>query len=716
MEENGNGYEPQEIDLKQYVNILKHRRLTIFVCLLAVVAAAMAWTFTRDPIYQSESRILVKGNDPINQGDFSTVFPALAAFRDQRDVQTQVEIIRSWPLLKEAATRAGLEVEDGGSMPVKVEGGKDTNVIKVTATSTDPSLAQRLANQVATVYVDRNLNQNRSSAHAGRVFLEAQQQRFRTDLEEAARELRDYQERTGAVGLDVATASRVQNMSELESSRTAALAERSAAEARVAQLRNELRGTDQTVIATTQIQANPQIQTTATKIADLSAQRAGLLEDYAPTSSRVTALDAQIAEAEARQRELVDEMVGSRSISINPVHQQLVSQIVDAEGQALGARARASGLERSIGTQRSALSQVPEQMYRLAQLERRVQTTEKTYLALQDRYQQLRIAEESTLANAQVIEPALLPKQPISPRPKLNLVLAILVGLMLGIGIAALQEALDNSLQSGEDVERELGLPLLGMVGTIDSPELRSLVHADSLSNAAESFRMVRSNIKFMGVDKNLRTLMVTSSGKGEGKSTTAVNLAIALAQDGKRITLVDADLRRPSVHRQFGIPNTTGLTNSIVGGEPLAEVTRDVDVENLSVITAGPIPPNPAELLDSARFARLMEELRTTNDIVVFDAPPLLGVADASVLGGAVDGVVMVVAASEVDRNAARRALQMLQQARAHVLGVVLNKVKQDRGGQYYNYYYYQYMEYTHKGGGKRGRKKGTRSIGGKV
>ena len=685
-------FEAQEVDLRAYWQTLKKRRLTIIACLVAVVAIVGLMTYTQKPVYQASAKVLSKGSRS-NQADLLTAsIPALGAFADQRDVQTQVEIIKSWPIMKEAAEQSGMSVVNPGAIPVKVDGGKDNNIITITASSTEPGTAQLLANNVAKVYVDHNLAEARSSAHKGRVFLEGQQGKVTDALEHASKALRNYQMESGVVSLDAATAKQVETLATLESNIIASKTEKSANDARARQLRQQLAQTDANIVSGSQIVVNPAVQKLQESVTDLTVERAGLLKDYAPTSVKVRAIDAQINLAAAREKTLVRNILSSKSINVNPVYQQLLGGLADAEGQALASAARVAGLERSVQDQRAVLHSLPEEQYVLAQLQRDVSVKEKTYLALQDRYQQLRIAEESTLANAQVLEPALLPGAPVSPKVKLNMILAVLVGLMLGIGAAALQEALDDAIWTGEDVERELGLPLLGLVHNISDPNERSLLRAGPMSGVSEAFRLIRSNIKFMAVDKEMRTLMVTSATKGEGKSTTACNLAIALAQDGKKVTLVDTDLRRPSVHKQFGIPNTAGLTNAIVSAAPLAEVEHDVDIENLRVITAGPIPPNPAELLDTARFAHIVEELQTTNDIVVFDAPPVLGVADSSVLGGRMDGVVMVVSAGGVERGAARRTVQMLQQARAHLLGVVLNKMDEQNGGYYYNYYYYQY------------------------
>lgn len=703
MEENV--FEPEEIDLRAYWETLKRRRYTIIGCLVVVVSLVAILTMLQPRKYQAETKILTSGTDRSSGSDvLSSTIPALGAFADQRHVQTQVEIIKSWPLLKEAAERAGLSPTDPRNIPVKVAGGKDDNVITITAVSTEREEAMRLADSVAAVYVDRNLQMNRGSAHAGRVFLEKQQVKLEEDLEKATKALRDYQERTGAVGLDAATENTVKVLTDLEGSRTTAESDQAAAAARAAQVRGALGSTSETITSSQSIARNPRIEALQDKIANLQVERAGLLKDFAPTSRRIQALDEQITLAQNQQGLAVAEIMSGRQISVNPVHQSLFTQLVDAEGQTLAASARVKGLQRAIARQQKDLLRLPEHQYRLANLQRDVQVTEKTYLAVQDRYQQLRIAEESTLANAQVIEPALKPEYPVSPKTKLNLVLAVLVGLMLGVGLAALQEALDDSITTPEDVEKEIGLPLLGVVGLIPEPEQRSLVRSGPFSAVAEAFRMIRSNIKFMAVDRELGTLMVTSASKGEGKSTTAANLAVTLAQDGRNVVLVDCDLRRPSVHKQFGLPNTFGLTNAIAGATPLAEIQHDVDVENLRVVTGGPIPPNPAELLDSSSFKRVLDELREHADVVVCDAPPMLGVVDASILAGQTDGVVIVTASGDVNRQAARRTVQMLQQARATPLGVVLNKTSRRSASYGEYYYYYHYGEDNAGGNGSSG------------
>jgi capsular exopolysaccharide synthesis family protein len=683
--------EPGEIDLRSYWQTLKKRRLTILATIALVLGLTALLTFTQQPVYEAQTKILAKRDRSSQATDLlSSTVPALGAFADQRDIQTEVQIIRSWPLQQEAARAVGVELPASGKSPVKVEGGKDDNVITVTARSTDPAQATRLADKIAEVYVAWNQKKNRSSARAGREFLEGQERRYAEALERAAAALRDYQKRTVAVDLDAATEGQVKLLTDLEAERTRARTEEAAAAVRVKRLREALGSTDRTIVSSRTIERNPAISKVQDEIADLTAQRAALLRDYAPGSAKVQALDAQLASLRERQQALVSEILAGRQEAVNPLHQSFLTALTEAEAESLSQAARIQGISEAIARQQNLLRALPDQQYELARLQRNVQIAEKTYLALQERYQSLRIAEESTLANAQIIEWARTPEHPVSPKKKLNLVLGLLVGVMLGVGLAALQEALDDKLHDTEDVERLLGLPLLGLVGRIPEPSERSLRLAGPSSRIAEAFRLVRSNVKFLAVDRPLRSVMVTSATTGEGKSTTAANLAVAMAQDGRRVVLVDGDLRRPTVHKHFDLPNDTGLTNVIAAGASLADTLVTIPDSGLSVLPSGPIPPNPAELLDSGKFGDLLGDLARRYDMVVFDAPPVLGMADAAVLGAHADGVVMVIAAGEVEKSAVSRALQMLRQARANVLGAVLNKHTGHDGGYYYYYYYY--------------------------
>ena len=271
--------------------------------------------------------------------------------------------------------------------------------------------------------------------------------------------------------------------------------------------------------------------------------------------------------------------------------------------------------------------------------------------------------------------------------------LATIVGVLLALGIAFLIEYLDDTVKTPDDVSRVSGLSTLGAIARLkESGGPRQLIAWMRVkSPESEAYRTLRTNIQFSSVDNPIRSLLVTSSSPGEGKSTTTANLAVVLAQTGQRVIVVDTDLRRPVLHKVFGVPNNIGLTTALLAGENLSleGYLQPTEIDTLSVLTSGPIPPNPSELLGSHRMQHLIEVLAQAADIVIFDSPPVLAVTDAVVLGRQVDGVLVVADAGNTREHALAQAAAELQKTGANVLGVALNRLDTRRGGYYYYYYY---------------------------
>jgi succinoglycan biosynthesis transport protein ExoP len=292
-----------------------------------------------------------------------------------------------------------------------------------------------------------------------------------------------------------------------------------------------------------------------------------------------------------------------------------------------------------------------------------------------------------------IVEAATVPSAPVKPNVMLNTVLAAVAGLLLAGGIAFLLEYVDDTVKSPEDLEAN-GLPSLGGVGRFHRPrnyDENLIAGSASRRHFSEAYRVLRTNVQFSTIDRPGQTLLVTSANPREGKSTTAANLALVMAQAGKKVVLVDSDLRRPSIHRFFGLANGQGLTNLLLapqsGINGCAQRTR---FENLAVVTSGPLPPNPSELLASRRLDSVLDTLRSQADIVIIDSPPTLAVADASILASKVDGTMLVVDSSKTRAQALRRTREALAKSKTHLLGAVLNKVKRRGGGGYYYYHYY--------------------------
>jgi capsular exopolysaccharide synthesis family protein len=321
----------------------------------------------------------------------------------------------------------------------------------------------------------------------------------------------------------------------------------------------------------------------------------------------------------------------------------------------------------------------------------------------QTQLSQLQAAAAVDQGGAQLLASARVPNFPFSPKPTRSALLGLAIGLILGLGLAFLIDYLDNRIRGKEDLERVSGnLPVMGLIptqsGWDDVHDAYAISLEDPESAGAEAYRTLRTSIQFLSLDRSLRTLQVSSPATSEGKTTTLVNLAIALARAGQRVIVVDCDLRRPRVHQFFNLEPSPGFTSVLLGEAPLSVALRPGgDVEGLLVLTAGPIPPNPSELLSGRRTSELLEALATKCDFVLIDSPPILPVSDGSVIGARVDATLMVVNDNKTHRKQLTRSLELLNQVEATVIGTVLNRV--GKGTIDYGYgYSYGYRPYVSK------------------
>ena len=323
-------------------------------------------------------------------------------------------------------------------------------------------------------------------------------------------------------------------------------------------------------------------------------------------------------------------------------------------------------------------------------LESRLTSLRSSYVAL------LSFASNDASNMVTVVEPAVAPTDPVWPRPVLNAVLAGILGGLAVLAVLVVVTALDDSLKDAEEVRETLGLPTLGMVARMPTQRGRGPFYLTAMllyprSSAAESYRALRTNLEFAAVDAQVRTLLITSPVPGDGKTVTASNVAVAFAQAGRRVLLLDADLRKPGVHAMFGVPNDRGLSSLLrADAAGWGSVVRSTEQDGLSLLTTGPLPPNPAELLGTQRMRDVMEYLKEAYDLVVIDSPPLLVVTDAAILGSLVDGTLLVLDAKRTGRDDARRSRDALLNAGASILGVFLNGLPSGESVRYGGEGYY--------------------------
>jgi non-specific protein-tyrosine kinase len=404
--------------------------------------------------------------------------------------------------------------------------------------------------------------------------------------------------------------------------------------------------------------------------------------------------------ADAIAQQLIQQSPSNNAIDPNQVA-FVKEQIADLETKIKDAGEEIKRLQQELDATNSA-RQIQSLSSQIALLENKITGWQSTY-------SQLLLTQGGSSNTVSVLEEATTPTWPISPNTRMNVMLAAVLGLILAVGGALLVEYLDDTIKTPDDAMRTTNLPLLGAITRIDGEQYpdKLIAATHPLSPTVEAYRVIRTNIQFSTVDHPARTLMVTSPSPSEGKSVMLANLAVVMAQSGLKTILVDTDLRRPVQHRIFGITNRNGLSNAVLEPDvPITERLQETSIEGLSLLSSGSLPPNPAELLASERMSRIINELKEKADLVLFDSPPTLVVADAAILGSRMDGAILVNDSGNTRTAESRRAADELRRVRVNLLGVVLNRMPLGGRGSYYYYNYSYYMADGAKKPAKSGRK----------
>jgi tyrosine-protein kinase Etk/Wzc len=548
-----------------------------------------------------------------------------------------------------------------------VEVGKKTNIINVTYNNTDPVLARDVVNTLVQSYLDQTISFKTEEANRTVSFVEDQLKSTRDELDQSEKNLQVYKSGSGVVKLDTEADELIKKLSEIEKDYAEVTLQRKQVEFALNALQ-EARRKGQ-VYTPAIFKDDPLIGSMATRLTELEVQRRGLVSENTENHPQVKVLQVQIDQL---QRKIQATFETSR-LNLAKLGTNIQQQLIQYEAK---------------------MRTLPTAERDLARLMRLSKVNADIYMMLLQKHEEARIVKASTISNINVVDPAITPDNPIKPKKLMYLMLGLLVGLMFGVGAAFFMDYLDDTIRDEEEAKRALGWPMLAMI-----PAIKHDVGAESLQSTAlvvqnepksavsEAFRGLRTAIHFSSLHRNSKVIMVTSSFPGEGKSTISANLAVTFAQSNNRVLLVDCDLRRPSQNHIFGHSRTPGVTEVLAGDVPLAEALHTTGIENISLLTAGTIPPNPAEILCSDSMRDLLTSLRNSYDIIIFDAPPVIPVTDAPLLTALTDMVIVVVEPGRIPAKAAQRMKELLQSVQAPVAGFVLN----DRTARYsdtYGYY----------------------------
>ncbi|MCZ6678821.1 MAG: AAA family ATPase [Candidatus Poribacteria bacterium] len=626
-----------------------------------------------------------------------------------------------------------------------VEPSRDADIITIKVKQRTPERAQEMANKIAAVFQEFIKEDMRGQMKETEKFTTEQRDIVKAKLESAEEQLRQFQVLNQTINLEAEAEMIIQNVGQLDLQKTQLTQRLEGAKARLQSLTDKLNTVSQNVLSAETLTDNPNVLQLEQQLHGNQIRLAELKDKYPKLDHpEIKRLQARIKETQEEIAREDRQRVTSQTTSPNPVHQALEQQTIEALAEIRQIERQLQELNLTIESYDNLIEKWPEKQLELARLKRTLLLNQEMFSTLEATKQEASIVSAAELGSVKILERANIPDCPVSPRKKLNLVLGLLVGFALGIGLAFLREYFDNTYPTLEEAQRQLEyLPeppsFLGMVPVIEASDHRTplVAHDAPKSGAAEAFRILRTKLQFLNPEIPLKTVLITSSTPGEGKSTIASNLAVTLAQMNKKVLLIDADMRRPVqhhvftsatlVHAQQQLPSESsgdsvssgalepleisladqrkpGLSellvrmNELEPREALYSVVKKTEVDNLHLISSGTIPPNPAELLNSEVMQKLMELVEQEYDYVIFDSPPVRAVADPIILSTLVDTVIFVFDIAKTRKYEILGGIESLNESAAKKIGALCNLTNPQHGG-YYGYGRYGYSKYGYSG-----------------
>jgi capsular exopolysaccharide synthesis family protein len=606
---------------------------------------------------------------------------------------------------------------EGLRASTKVATVRDTDILKIAVNSPDSSDAVFLANRISNVYRNLDIAGGQGELHFVLTFLDSQIVKYENRLAVIENELRQFQSDYKIYSLDGSAELLLKDLTDYESIYYTNIAELEVAQGRVDYLKSQLSTSEKALMEEITNTNNPMIIVLRGKIAELEAQKIQQMVDEGWDEQALQSRDfnRRIAEMKNKLTDITESLILSGWSEEDPfsASQEIFNKIVEQEVEVHASRSRATEYKKLVDRMSGRLTNLPSQTLQYARLERELKLNENLYLTMKQKYEESRITEAGQRGKVNILDPALIATK-VKPKKKMNLMLGMILGLGLGLGYALIREFMDHTVKAVEHLERK-GLTILGIipdmqgasakktVKAIASPSKggtdfrrRLITYEDPKSPVSESYRSLRTNVAYASVEKKIKSLLISSSQPGEGKSTTTANLAIAFAQLRRKTLLIDADLRKPVQHNVFGHSRGPGLSEYLIGEvEDINSIIHATKVENLFIVTAGGLPPNPSELLGSNRMSELVNQLENEWDMVLLDSPPIVAVTDASMISGEIDAIALVVKAGSTERSAVDRALDTMRNVSAPLIGAILNGASQESLGGKYAYYYSYYNYY---------------------
>lgn len=710
--------EIEKNSVREYLRIVRRHKWIVLATLVALVTIVTIGTMLTKPVYRAEVKLEIgRETERVAQGRQILELESASVF-NPFFLQTQIDTLHSRDLARRVIQKLNLSDNDefkskgaeafgDNEREVRlvnafqrrydVTVGRQTKIATLTFDAYDPKLAANVANAISEEYIDWSMETRLQGVSKAKEFLAKRVGEAEASMRQAEGELQQYLAVHKIISLEDKGNITVDRTSELNRQLVEVQNERRTAEA--------IFNRSKEVIADElpQVINDGTVQSLSRELSRQKQELANLSAKYQPNYPAVKQVQEQIKQLETQLSE------------------QRAKIVKNIETQYQVARNRENDLKNALSQSKGEAIQQNREAAELGLLKQKVETNRKSYEDLLSRLQQAEVESEFRPSNIHIIQKAEIPIAPVKPNKTLNIGLSLIIGLALGVGLAFFVEYLNNTINTAEDVERIVQLPALGGIPSLQSLAKNKMLGVgigngkkstaltqvnsellsghDPLSSFAESYRALRTSLLLSSAEHAPRTMLITSSHPAEGKTTIVANTAISLAQTGARVLVLDADMRRPRCHKILTVKNDTGLSTYLSRDIQVDKVIIPHDIPNLFVMPAGPVPPNPSELLSSIKLRILVSELQDRFDHIIIDSPPVIHVTDALIISPHVDGVVIVVKSNHTPREAVQRAKQALADVNAKIFGVVLNCIDLNTESYYYNYKYAYYHSYEESG-----------------
>ncbi|MCX6149816.1 MAG: polysaccharide biosynthesis tyrosine autokinase [Ignavibacteriales bacterium] len=718
---------------KDYINLIRNNLVPIILITLTGLAVAIVYAINAPNIYKATTSLKVSkpGGSILN----SPLMPEFQDFGSDRFIANEMEILKSYSLRERVAqtlldlyknsnirdsfnliinkefgkertvttpVKSSLQIIDMLKSVVSIDQKRGLDIIEISVESPSPYESALIANEYAAAYNLLNLQTNRIQLTNVKNFLSDQRKEKQSELTRSEDSLRNYQQKGGIIALDEQAKSLIDQLTNFEAQKNAANIELTVAKKNLTQYKDELLKQDPRLADYLQsFAAEPYLKSLQEEIAKLETKRDVALASKGSdnTNSRLA-----VSDYEAKIKNLKDKVTEKMTVykagifASSPEEiKALTQKIIEEETKIQSAGASLQELNTIVRSYDTRFNSLPRATIELAKLTRDRSAFEKMYLLVEEKYQEALINEQSQPGNVLIVDSARIPYRPSKPNRTLIVIIGFVLGLGMGFGFAFVKNYFDNTIKTPEDItNRNINvlawIPMIEGIGQNGNKEFEFIVSKKPDSIPSEAFRALRTRVQFSKIDKEaIKTVLVTSSAPQEGKSVVSVNLAGSFAQANKKTLLIDCDLRKPRQHSIFKTNRFPGFTDYFFGQATFNEILRNTGINNLFLITAGTIPPNPSELLGSYQMEEFLAKVKNEFDMIVIDSAPIIAVTDSEIISRLVDATILVVSANTTEVDVMQKSVELLKHEQNTFIGVLLNNFSYKSGyGSYYKYYYY--------------------------